>query len=90
MSVFWQSTTFNKQYNDQVFFRISAFNVNGWSIASNPNTVGATVYTVPQSMNPPTRNSKTSSFGLVVDWAALTNTDALGGQPLLSYGLQWD
>jgi hypothetical protein len=50
MSTFWEASTYNKEYNDLVQFRVTAYNVNGWGESSSPNTEGALVYTVPSYM----------------------------------------
>jgi len=53
MSTFWNVTTFNKTLGDLVQFRVAAFNVKGWGLSSTPNTIGASVLTVPSFMNLP-------------------------------------
>jgi len=39
---------------------VTARNANGWGQVSNMNSFGATVRTVPATMNTPTRGSETS------------------------------
>jgi hypothetical protein len=90
MSTFWEPTTFNKDYLDLVQFRITAYNVNGWGLASEPNTSGALVLTVPRYMNPPIRNVKTYDERIFLDWLPITTQEHIGGSAILSYGLQWD
>lgn len=51
MPLYWDAATYNKQLGELVQFRVSAFNLNGWGPASDPNTIGATVRTVPTFMN---------------------------------------
>jgi len=60
MQTFWDPLTYNKQFKDLVRFRVSAYNVNGWGQASEPNIVGARVKTAPRFMNAPLRDASTN------------------------------
>ena len=90
MDTFWEPTTFNKDYNDLVQFRVTAYNVNGWGLSSDANTDGAVVLTVPRFMHPAQRDTRTSDQTIYVFWDPLTTSEQMGGSAVLSYGLQWD
>ena len=89
MDTFWDSETFNKDYADLVQFRVAAFNVNGWSENSEPNTVGARVLTVPRFMHIATRKLGTGHAAILIEWNRLTTTEEMGGSAIVSYGLQY-
>ena len=70
---------------------MSAYNENGWSAASDPNTSGAYVRTPPTFMNAPMRSSSTNDHQLHLLWETLSiDTAITGGSAILSYGLEWD
>lgn len=60
MSTFWDPATYNKEFEDLVQFRVTAYNVNGWGESSEPNTDGAKVLTVPRFMHPAQRDTRTN------------------------------
>lgn len=75
MFTFWEATTYNKDYNDLVQFRITAYNVNGWGQSSSPNTDGAHVLTVPRFMNKPLRDTRTNDSQMFFYWSPITNIE---------------
>ena len=77
------------EFGNLIKVRVSAYNVIGYGIASVPNTVGATVRTVPIKMADPTRGIATTTNRIQVNWIALTYPDN-GNSDILSYNLVWD
>jgi titin len=75
---------------DLALFRGRARNADGWGGYSTPNSVGATVMTVPAQMSAPTEGAATSATQIEIAWTALTSTDDIGGTPITSYQLDWD
>lgn len=85
-----QASPFNLVLGDLVRAKVLATNLLGDGIASNPNTAGASVETVPRDPPvAPLRNALTGMASITVDYHPLIGT-AKGGAPILSYELQWD
>jgi hypothetical protein len=89
MSVFY-ATPFSLAFEDLIVARVSAYNLNGWGATSAANTAGATVRTIPTTMNPPVRDPASSDSQIVVAWTALTAAADTGGSTIRSYRLFWD
>ena len=60
MNVFVDPATFNLAFEDTVYVRVSAENVNGVGDVSVPNVDGAYVRTAPSYMNAPQRDGLTN------------------------------
>jgi len=60
MSRFTNTDSFNLNFQELIELRASAYNVNGWGEASDPNTAGAVVLTTPRFMNKPLRDPLTN------------------------------
>ena len=91
MSTLTDAATFNLPLEHVVIVRVSAYNANGWGLASDPNSEGAYVRTPPTFMNAPLRSSDTNDHQLHVYWDPLSNEITLtGGSAIISYGLEWD
>jgi hypothetical protein len=54
------TSTYALLFGDLVIARASAYNLNGWSVTSVPNTSGATIRQKPVAMVAPTRGTLTS------------------------------
>lgn len=90
MSVLRQAP-FNLIYGQIVRFRISAYNVNGWSETTvSSNVAGTTVRTEPITMTIPQRGGDTTEQQIQIIWAPLLNVEDIGNSAILSYGMQWD
>lgn len=74
-------------YNSLVFVQVSAYNINGWSVASVRNTVGARVKVVPTRMNDVTRGSLTSETQIELTWSPITIDADTGGSQIISYNV---
>ena len=91
MSTFTVADTFNLPLEHVVIVRVSAYNDNGWGLASETNTEGAYVRTPPTFMNAPIRSPDTNDHQLHVYWEPLSSDLAItGGSAIISYGLEWD
>jgi len=53
-------TTLNLAYGTLVEATVQAYNRNGWSVLSTPNTSGATIKTEPSAMSAVAKGSATS------------------------------
>lgn len=84
-----RASPFGLTYDTLVRARVLARNERGWSIASDPNTVGAQVEVEPSAVPAPTRGSATGPTQLEVNWSSLTTPDD-GSSAVLSYHLQYD
>ena len=72
----------------QIQATVRAMNEIGWGLVSDPNTVGATVASVPHKPpTPPTMVSQ-SSTAIIVNMPSVTLTET-GGSSILSYNLQF-
>mmetsp|Transcript_29136 Transcript_29136/g.28194 ORF Transcript_29136/g.28194 Transcript_29136/m.28194 type:complete len:200 (-) Transcript_29136:2382-2981(-) len=89
MSELWDSP-FSLPYDADIIAIVSAYNSIGWNLASDPNSSGPTVQTVPVQMAQASRGSATSTTQIEVDWAALTSSSDTGGSAIVSYNLQWN
>ena len=86
MDTFW-ADPFYMVFEDLVQFRITAYNVNGWGLASETNSDGAKVRTAPRFMNPPQRFETTNDNQIYIYWEAIETYDDTGGSDVTSYGL---
>lgn len=69
---------------------MSAYNTNGWGEASDVNTDGARVRTVPRFMNSVVRDAATNDQQMFVYWSKLESMADMGDSEIISYGLEWD
>lgn len=76
--------------NQVIAVRVSAFNMNGWGLASSANTAGAVAKTKPAAMLAVLRGAETTEKEVQVTWVTQTLDAETGGSPVLSYNLQWD
>jgi hypothetical protein len=76
-------------YGTLVQAEVLAQNERGWSAASLPNTVGATIEVAPSAVSTPTRGATTGPTQIEVAWNSLSSPDD-GGSAILSYHLQYD
>jgi hypothetical protein len=83
------ASPFNLAYGTLVQAEVLAQNERGWSVASLPNTIGATIEVAPSAVLIPTRGALTGPTQIEVAWSSLSLTDA-GGSAVLSYHLQYD
>lgn len=83
-------TTHGLIRGDLVQARVRASNSKGPGGYSSLNTVGATVQTVPTTMNAPTKVATSTSTRLDIVWSALTSTSDTGASAITSYNLEWD
>lgn len=90
MSIFWDASTYNLAFDQLIQFKVSARNVNGWGEASELNTQGATVRTVPRFMNPAVREVTTNDKQIFINWQPISSYNDIGGSGVFSYGLEWD
>lgn len=88
MAYLW-TDPYNLPQGETVVATVEAYNVNGWSVPSTANTVGALVEVKPLQMAPVTEGADTLENQIEIDWVALTDTDT-GGATITSYNLQWD
>ena len=76
-------------YGNLVQAEVLAQNSRGWSAASLPNTVGATIEVAPLAVGAPTRGALTGPTQIEVAWNSLSSPQN-GGSAILSYHLQYD
>ena len=67
--------------------RAKAENVNGISTASVPNSSGATIRTVPSTMNVPVKDPTSTQSMIVLTWSPITNPVDTGNSAIISYNL---
>jgi hypothetical protein len=84
------ATPLSLSLSDLIVVRASAYNANGWSTVSTPNTSGAKVRTIATTMHAPVRDASSSDTQIVLTWSTLTGDADTGGATILSYGLEWD
>lgn len=82
-----RATPYNLIYGQVVKVRISAYNVNGWSVPTESSNSGATVRTEPITMTTPYRGVDTTELQIHVVWASLVAIADIGNSAILSYGL---
>ena len=83
-------STYSFQRGDLVQARVRAQNSINFGGYSSLNTVGATVQTVPATMNAPTKVATSTATRLDIAWSALTTNLETGASPITSYHIQWD
>ena len=60
-SFLYLMSTYSYAVGDLIIFKAQAYNDDGWGEVSNPNTVGATIMTIPVQMSAPVEGAATSS-----------------------------
>lgn len=86
-------TDYNLVRGSLVVARVQAYNLNGFGVLSTPNSVGATVETIPDALSTLTNGYLTTNLLLSVQWSALTSGSSQSGgatSVITSYNVQWD
>jgi hypothetical protein len=82
------TSTYSYGFDVLVKAQVTAHNVNGDSVASTANTIGANTRRVPDQMSIPVLVSY-SDTSISISWAALI-APATGNSAITAYNLQWD
>jgi len=76
---------FNLPYNRFISIKVQAYNIRGWSVLSQINTVGVYAEVVPSALLAPTNGPLTTETQINIKWVQLQTQSQIGGATCTIY-----